>query len=79
MEKEDFDHLPVEARLKLEKFNVFPEMSDELFQADTEEIIPFRPDPKADRSMQLLAIFGLLFIVLLGLVWMDEHVMKIFR
>jgi hypothetical protein len=77
IEKVDFEKLPAEAKMSLEKFNILPEISDELFHAETEKMIPFVPVVKRtfwERIFSVLAIAGILFALL---EWIDNYVTPI--
>ncbi|MFP5387533.1 MAG: hypothetical protein ACLGHN_15765 [Bacteriovoracia bacterium] len=76
--KEEFARVPDDVRLQLERFNIYPEIADVVFEAEKEEIIYGPGNSKVSNKTRIPAILALLFLAFLGFMWVDEYVIRIF-
>lgn len=77
IEKEDFAKIPDKEKSELEKFNVFPELTEEIFRAETEKIIPIVPVVKIKRWEKLVSYLTLPALLYLLLEWLDRYVIPV--
>lgn len=77
IEGEEFAKIPEASRRKLERFNIYPEITDVVFEDEKEEPVLPVPQPKA-KGIPILGILALLALCFLALKWVDRYVVRIF-
>lgn len=79
IEKEEFGKIPLEAQVKLERYNIYPEMNPETMDTHYSDEISVQVPPKiSPESSKIFYIVGFIVVFYVGLLWVDKYIIEIF-
>ena len=80
IEKDEFNKIPTSFQTQLERYNIFPDLTDISLHADTHFIDASFNTVKSKSSwtVRIFSILGLCILFGLGLVWVDNYVIQVF-
>lgn len=78
IEKEDFDRIPLDSQKLLERYNIYPELSAEVFHAETERIVEYKKEEKEPSRLSYVgrSAMVILIVTIATLHWIDRYIVE---
>lgn len=80
IDKYEFDKIPLDAQKNLERYNIYPEISEIPFRAETPKIdspLKVTVEKKIPWTTRVLSWIVILLFVYIGLTWLDQYVIQV--